>query len=124
MTYYITTRPLRRWNNAEDTSSYLPLNIHEESDAYVLSAPVPGLQAEDVDIQIVEDVVSIKGEFKNLDGDYLLRELPNGAFQRTLRLPAQLDAAQAEAALDNGVLTLRLPKAESARPKQIKIVNK
>jgi HSP20 family protein len=120
MRYYITTRPTRRWN-AEDTSSYLPLNVHEESDAYILSAPVPGLQAEDVDIQIVDDVVSIKGEFKNLDGDYLLRELPNGSFQRTLRLPAPLDAAQAEAALNAGVLTLRVPKAESARPKQIKI---
>ena len=123
MTYYITTRPVRRWN-AEDMTSYLPLNIHEESDAYVLSALIPGLKAEDVDIQIIDDVVSIKGEYKNLDGDYLLRELPNGSFQRSLRLPAQLDAAQAEAAINEGVLTLRVPKAESARPKQIKIISK
>ena len=123
MTYYITTRPVRRWN-AEDTTSYLPFNIQEENDAYILSARVPGLQAEDLNIQILENVVSIAGEYKEQEGDYLLRELPQGAFQRTLRLPTALDAAQAEAAIANGLLTLRVPKAESARPKQIKINSK
>jgi len=53
-----------------------------------------------------------------------LRELPGGSFRRTLRLPAPVDSAKVEAKIADGVLTLRLPKAESARPKTIKIASK
>jgi HSP20 family protein len=68
--------------------------------------------------------VSIQGEFKpkrDEKDSYLLQEQPHGKFSRVLTLPYALDAANAEADVVNGVLTLRVPKAESARPKTIKV---
>ena len=86
---------------------------------------MPGIQADEVNIQVLDDVVHIQAEHKaNEEGNYLVRELPTGALTRTLRLPAAIDAEHVKADITNGVLTLRLPKAESARPKQIKIKSK
>jgi HSP20 family protein len=115
-------RMARRW--LEDREHTLGINVHEEDDAYVLSALVPGLKSDDLNIQVLDDVVSIKGEYKADEDNYLVREFPSGSFTRTLRLPAAIDANQVEAQITDGVLTLRLPKAESARPKQIKIMAK
>jgi HSP20 family protein len=110
----------RRW--VDEREQTLGVNVREEEDAYVLSALVPGIESDDLNIQVLEDVVSIRAEYK-LDGQdgYLVQELPSGSFTRILRLPAPLDAEHVEANIANGVLTLKLPKAESARPKQIKI---
>jgi HSP20 family protein len=122
MTLYLQTYPARpmarRWA-AQPRS--LNVDIREEDETYVLSALVPGLSADDLNIQVLEDVVRIEGEYKADETPYLLRELPHGVFTRTLRLPAAIEADQVEAAIANGVLTLRLPKAESTRPKKIKV---
>jgi HSP20 family protein len=116
----------RRW--AENREQTLGVNVREEDEAYVLSALVPGLKSDELNIQVLEDVVRIEGEYQRSspvdkmdESNYLVRELPSGSFTRTLRLPVPIDANQVEADITNGVLTLRLPKAESARPKQIKI---
>ena len=82
---------------------------------------MPGLKADDLTINILEDVVTVEGEIKQDENEYLLRELPSGSFRRSLRLPAPVDADKAEAKIADGVLTLTLPKAESARPKKIKV---
>ena len=123
MTFYLQTYPYRRiarrW--AENRDQTLGVNVREEDDAYILSALVPGLKSDEVNIQVLEDVLRIQGEYKADESNYLVRELPNGSFTRTLRLPAEIDAEHVEANITDGVLTLRLPKAESARPKQIKI---
>ena len=87
----------------------------------MLSALVPGLKAEDLNIQVLENVVSIEGEYHAADTEYLLNELPNGSFRRSLRLPMEIQAEKVEAKIADGVLTLNLPKAESARPKKINI---
>ena len=125
MTFYLQTYPYRRMARrwAENRDQTLGVNVREdaEGDAYILSALVPGLKAEELSIQVLEDVVRIQGEYRADDSSYLVRELPNGSFTRTLRLPAPIEAEQVEADITDGVLTLRLPKAESARPKQIKI---
>ena len=123
MTFYLQTYPYRRMARrwVENRDRTLSLNIREEDDSYVLSALVPGLQAEELNIQVLEDVVRIEGEYKADESSYLVRELPQGAFTRTLRLPMPIDAEHVEADITNGVLTLKLPKAESARPKQIQI---
>ena len=123
MTFYLHPYPYRQLARRafQNPERSLGVNIREEDDAYVLSALVPGLTAEDLNIQVLEDVVRIAGEYKADDSNYLVHELPNGSFTRTLRLPAPIDAEQVEADISDGVLTLRLPKAESARPKQIKI---
>jgi HSP20 family protein len=77
-----------------------------------------------LNIQIIEDTLSIEGEYGQHEGETLMSELPAGSFRRTLRLPAVLDVEKAEAHIENGVLTLRVPKAESARPKTIKVASK
>lgn len=132
MTYFISPYPQRmacRWARLagyeEPNHDFtLAVDVREEDEAYVLSALVPGLKAEDLNIQVLEDLVTIEGEFRADENAYLVRELPHGSFRRILRLPVALEAGKAEARIDDGVLTLRLPKAESARPKTIKVAVK
>ena len=131
MTFYLQSYPynhvqlrparrvVRRW--VENDQRTLGVNIREEDEAYVLSALVPGLKAEDLNIQVLEDVIRIEGEYKQDEAQYLMQELPHGSFTRTLRMPAAIDADHVEAKIADGVLTLTLPKAESARPKKINI---
>jgi HSP20 family protein len=125
MSLYIQPYPFRRTARrlaAESQIRPLGVNVREEDDAYILSALVPGLKAEDLNIQVLENVVSIEGEYKaDEDAEYLLSELPNGSFRRALRLPSDIEADQVQAKIADGVLTLNLPKAESARPKRIQV---
>ena len=126
MTFYLQTYPYRRMARrwVENRDRTLGINVREEDEAYVLSALVPGIKSDELNIQVLEDVLRIEGEYKADGNQYLVRELPNGSFTRTLRLPAPIDAENVEAEVIDGVLTLKLPKAESARPKQIKIKTK
>jgi len=132
MSYFIAPYPYRmarRWARMagyeEPTRDFtLAVDVRDEDDAFVISALVPGLKAEELNIQILEDVVTVEGEFKADEKEYLVRELPHGSFRRTLRLPASLDPEKAQAKINDGILTLRLPKAESARPKTIKVAVK
>ena len=127
MTFYLQTYPyqrpqrrvVRRWVN--DNQHTLGVNIREEDEAYVLSALVPGLNADDLNIQVLDDVIRLEGEYKQDENEYLMQELPHGSFTRTLRMPAAIDSNHVEAKIVDGVLTLTLPKAESARPKKIKV---
>jgi len=127
MTFYLHPYPYRQMARRAVQHSgerSLGINIREEDDAYILSALVPGLNAEDLHIQVLEDVLRIEGEHKADEQDYLVRELPSGSFSRTLRLPSVIDADHVEAKIADGVLTLTLPKAESARPKRISVQSK
>jgi len=111
-------------NGGSSREHFLNVNVRDEEDTFVLSALVPGLKADDLNIQVLEDVVRIEGEYRTNEEDYLLRELPSGSFRRVLRMPTEIDGDKVEAKIIDGVLTLRLPKAESARPKKIKIAVK
>lgn len=119
-------RPYRRMARqlAASNERALGVNIREEDDAYILSALVPGLKADDLNIQVLEDALRIEGEYELDKSEYLLQELPHGSFKRTLRLPTVIDADHVEAKITDGVLTLKLPKAESARPKRINITSR
>jgi HSP20 family protein len=130
MTLYIQPYPYhrmaRRWMpQAQETEQpeYLPMgvNLREQDDTYVLTARVPGLKAEDLNIQVLENVVSIEGEHPTVEGEYLLNELPSGNFRRVLRMPVDIQVDKVEAKIADGMLTLTLPKAESAKPKKINI---
>ncbi len=124
MTFYIQPHQFRRMARRlteQPQQRALGVNIREQDDAYVLSALVPGLKAEDLNIQILENVVSIEGNYQDADGEYLLNELPSGSFRRALRLPTEVETDKVEAKIADGVLTLNLPKAETARPKKINI---
>ncbi len=139
MTIYITPyahrlrRLAQRWNRENEVERtlqsdiYFPVDVVAETDDFVLTALLPGAGADDLDIQIVNDTVSIQGalpEARDEKASYLLQERPSGRFSRALTLPAELDSAHAEASLEDGVLTLRIPKAETARPKTIKVTTR
>ena len=126
MTFYLHPYPYRRAARrvAENDQKMLGVNVRKEDDAYILSALVPGLKAEDLNIQVLDDVVRIEGEYKADESEYALRELPSGSFARTLRLPVAVEADSVEAKISEGILTLKLPKAESARPKRIQVTAK
>ena len=103
----------------------LSLDLAENPDSFVVRAALPGIKPEDVEITAQGNTLTIRGESKaeeeRTDQNWLLRERQFGSFQRSLTLPTPINADQAEAQYENGVLTLTLPKAEQARPKQIKV---
>lgn len=108
----------------EESQVYFPVDVKDVDDAFTITAMLPGLTPEEVEIQIVNENVSLKGEFKNdleEGANYILQERPSGRFFRTVTLTDMLDASKAEAHMDNGILTLRIPKAEEAKPKTIKV---
>jgi HSP20 family protein len=111
-------------NEAPEREMLLAADVKAEDEAYTISSMVPGLEADDVSVEILNNTVSVRGEFKNAEreeGQFLMSELPVGRFSRIITLPTALDPLKAEASLKNGVFTLRIPKAEAARPKVIKI---
>jgi len=102
----------------------LAVDVKSDDEAYLISALVPGVEAEEVNVEILNNTVTIRGEFKSQAAEedkYLLSELPIGRFSRVITLPVVLDPTKAEASLRNGLFTLRIPKAEAHRPKTIKI---
>ncbi len=127
MSYYIRPynhRMMHRRMATQNDAYTLRVDVRDEDDTFVLTTAVPGLSADDLNIQIIENVVRIEGEYQTSDGEHLLRELPEGKFIRTLRLPSEVEPDKVEAKIKNGILSLSLPKVESARPKQIKILAK
>lgn len=133
MTLYVTPsgRVIRRraWSRDDDFETpeadvFVPVNVSGDADSYTITALLPGVKADDLDIQVLNETVTLQGEIKpEHDGEvnYVLRERPTGKFYRALRLAEPLNAAACEADLTDGVLTLRVPKAEEARPRKIKV---
>jgi HSP20 family protein len=115
-------RPVYRWESAE-SEIHVPLDVIAEDNSYVIEMIVPGLEPDEVEIEIVEKTIIIQGEFKAADDDvkFLRRERPTGKFRRMIRLPKALDMEKSEASMENGILSLRVPVSEEALPKTIKI---
>ena len=108
----------------QEREMLLAVDVQAQDEAYTIKALVPGLDADDIDVEIMNNTVTIRGEFKEQADEekkYLMCELPSGRFSRVITLPTALDPANAEAQLNNGVFTLRVPKAEAHRPKVIKV---
>jgi HSP20 family protein len=110
----------------EPAAGVFPLmNVTEDKDNYYVRAELPGLKAEDLDISVTGDTLSISGERKLPAEDekakYHRREREAGRFSRILSLPARTDTKKVEAVCTDGVLTVTLPKAEAAKPKQISV---
>lgn len=102
-----------------------PVDVHETSDEIVVTAAMPGMKAEDVEITMTGQTLTFRGEFKadeeiNRD-QYLYRERRFGSFSRTVQLPVRVQGDRADATFTDGVLTLRIPKAEEVKPRQIRI---
>ncbi|MCD6453405.1 MAG: Hsp20/alpha crystallin family protein [Dehalococcoidales bacterium] len=101
------------------------LDVYQTSNEVVVKASLPGIKPEDVSIDIAGDILTIKGESKSEQEtkreDYLYRERRYGAFSRSVVLPGGLQSDKAEATVEDGILTLIIPKAEEAKPKTIKV---
>jgi HSP20 family protein len=101
----------------------LPLDAYATEDAIVLTADVPGLKPEELDVTLEGDTLTIRGEIKpRTEGrNYLLRERATGRFERVLTINTPIDSGKVEATFEDGVLTLTLPKTEAVKPRQIKV---
>jgi HSP20 family protein len=102
-----------------------PIDVHETADELVVTASLPGMKADDVEITMTGQTLTLRGEFKSDDeikkDQYLYRERRFGSFNRTLQLPVRVQGDQAQASFADGVLTLAIPKAEEVKPRQIRI---
>jgi HSP20 family protein len=112
-----------RWTRQEGFP--LALDLLEDTDAYTVKASIPGIQPDDVEITLTDNVLTIKGETRGEQNveekNYHLRERHFGSFTRSIRLPMPVDADQVDASHENGVLTLHLPKLEAVKPKRIAV---
>jgi HSP20 family protein len=103
----------------------LALDMYETKDDVVVKAALPGVKPDDVDITITGDTLTIRGEMQqeneDEEGNYIRRERRYGEFVRSITLPNGLQVDKAEASFDNGVLTLKIPKSEQAKPKRIQV---
>ncbi len=101
------------------------VDVYETTDELLVKAPLPGVKPEELDINIADNILTIKGETKveheDKQGNYLRKECHYGAFARSLALPAGLNTNKADANLESGMLTLTIPKAEEARPKVVEV---
>ena len=115
----------RLWERSMMTEWNLALDVAEEDDAYVVTASLPGIAPEDVEITLTDNVLTIQGEISKDEAideqKYHIRERRFGRFVRSVTLPNAVAADQVEAVSENGVLKLTLPKTEEVKPKRIEI---
>ena len=106
-------------------AAILPVDVYETKDSLVIKASTPGVRPEDIDISISGDNLTIKGETHSEEEvkkeNYFRQERRYGTFARSIQLPGSLKTDNAEASFENGVLTLTIPRADEAKPRQIKI---
>jgi HSP20 family protein len=103
----------------------VPVDMYEKNGDFVVRTDLPGIKAEDIDISINDDALTIKGEFekeKDEESENVhFQEIRYGKFQRTVKLPGSVDPDQVEATFEDGVLRLTMPKTEESKPKQISV---
>ena len=101
------------------------VDMYQTKDDIVVKAALPGLKPDEIEISVTGDILTLKGELKDEEkieeGNYLRKERYFGQFVRELSLPTLVNSDKAKAEFEHGVLTLRLPKAEAAKPKSITI---
>lgn len=101
------------------------IDVHETPDELVVTAALPGVKPDDVEITMTGQSLTLRGEFKadeRVERDqYLYRERRYGTFNRSLQLPVRVQGEKADATFADGILTLRIPKSEEVKPRQIRI---
>jgi HSP20 family protein len=119
---FVSPLTLRSYNGEAPAPA---LDVHQTADEIVVTAALPGVKPDDVDITITGQTLSIRGEFKadeKVERDqYLYRERRHGSFHRQLQLPVRVQGDAASATFEDGVLTLRIPKSEDVKPRQIQV---
>lgn len=118
-------RPFGAGFGSFEGGSSLPLDVTRTADELVVEASLPGFKPEDVEITIEDGTLQIRGEYREEkregEGESLVQEIRRGTVARAVTLPTGLEPDKASATFENGVLTLRIPKAEATKPKQIRI---
>lgn len=109
----------------EQTAWALALDVAEKDDAFIVKASLPGVNPDDLEITLTDNVLTIKGEIKEdkdfEEGQWHLRERRYGAFQRSITLPTPVDGNKIDATYKDGVITLHVPKVEEVKPKRITV---
>jgi len=104
------------------------INLYRGKEGLILTAKVPGVKADDLDISIVGQTVTIKGEYKEEKEKKKLKlhrqEIKRGSFTRTLELPFKVEIDKVDAEFNAGVLKITMPQADSDKPKKIVVKNK
>ena len=109
---------------AGDAAPWVPaVDIEETDDAWIVEAELPGVDKKDVDIQMNDSELVVRGEIKERERTGILRRRTRrvGEFEFRVTLPGQTDAEQIDAKLDGGVLTIRIPKPQETQPRHIDI---
>jgi HSP20 family protein len=105
----------------------VPLDVVQQGDNFIVKASLPGVNPEDIDVSIENDVLSIKGHTKeereHQEGNYLMRERRSGSFYRALRLPDTVDSDKAQPHYEHGILSITFPKMESKRARRLQITS-
>ncbi len=121
----ITKKPAHSESNP--SSGILTVDVYQTADAIVIKSTIAGATADELDISVTNEMVTIKGSRKMEDKvsaqDYYYQELYWGSFSRSIILPEEIDADNAKALLKNGVLTLRLPKLAKNKNKKLRITS-
>ena len=121
------TRPLSVTREGGSAWSTLPIDMYQTDNDVVVKAALPGLKPEEVQINVTDDILTIRGETQQQDAQsekdkaWHIREQRWGVFQRSISLPTPVKSEQAQAEFENGILTITLPKSEQAKPKIITI---
>lgn len=108
-------------------SEFLPLDVRHDPDRLVIEAALPGVKPEDVEVTVEAGTLTITARTSDerredeKEAEYLLHEIRRGETSRSITLPNGLEADKAEATFENGILTLRIPRAEAVKPRQIRI---
>ena len=108
--------PLTQWQPSANWG--LAVDVVENDDTFIVKASVPGMNPDDLDITISDNVLTIKGEYKS---DETISEEKYRSFGRSISLPMSVNADNVEASYESGVLTLTVPKAEEVKPRRITI---
>lgn len=109
-----------------ESEGQLTIDVYQTESEVVIKSTIAGVKAEDIDISMTNDMITIKGTRKKDENvkeeDYYYQECYWGPFSRSVILPVDVEADQAKAAMKNGILTIRLPKIEKIKTKKITIV--
>ena len=104
------------------------VNLSETDKEIEVTAELPGVEEKEIDVNLTDDILTIKGEKKmeaeKSEGDYKMIERSYGSFERSMRLPCEVESEKVEATFKNGVLTVKLPKSPEAKAKTQKIAIK
>ena len=119
-------RRLPMWKRFKEFESVWPaVDMVDKKDEIVVKAEVPGVEKDDINISISDNILTIKGETKKeketKEEDYYYSERSYGSFARTLTLPEKVQTDQVKANFKNGILEIHLPKSPEAKPKEIKV---